>query len=279
MSIPARPPLDLLAYVGYRARWYALPQAARRFGAASRLLLPRPDYGWLAATREHHAAGFATHATGYGISAAQYTELVGERLSAWAPSARLQIRMDSEAVPRFLADRRYRNQFETGTTKGAFAPGRRMLIEHAALGVPMVASARYRPTYGYLTGSNEAGLVPQYGDAVLQLRLDVNFRSTFTCGDSLDEITRSQPYAPFCPAPLVDPGPVAVPAAFDLLSVPELWQACGPHQYIEAQIFGDITPADIETVVFTRGFEPSSTLQQELESAKIQRRIVEGDVP
>ena len=147
-----------------------------------------------------HAENFAVAAESHDLSLEQYMERATDELQAWAAATVVQIRMDADDVSSFLQDRRYRNQFVTGTSQGAYAPGRRMLVEHTVLGIPPGALGADRPIYGYCSGSNETHPnVLKYGDAVLVLRREVNFRTTFTFGDTLDETAILSAQPPFCP--------------------------------------------------------------------------------
>lgn len=187
--------------------------------------------------------------------------------------------MDSEDVEKLLRDNRYRNQFETGTSRGAFVPGRRMLVEEMAFGVPADVSGRFRPIYGYCTGSDEqAPSVIQYGDAVLCLRSEVRARTTYTFGDSLDEIALLSPHPPFAPCPLSRPGTLALDARRDIEAATRLSNATG-YGYIESQTFGDVRPKDVEEIVFTLGAQPTDGVRKLLTRSGMKWRIVEGDIP
>jgi hypothetical protein len=243
------------------------------------LLLPEPDAGWRQAVAAFHAESFAVAAQAHALSVEQYMGRVTEQLQAWAGVAVVQIRMDAADVSSFLRDRRYRNQFVTGTSQGAYAPGRRMLVEHTVLGIPPGALGADRPIYGYCSGSDETHPnVLKYGDAILILRHDVNFRTTFTFGDSLDETAILSPQPPFCPEPLARPTSLALDGRYDLLAASEPWQAtrCG---YIEAQIHGPVELRDVEQIVFTLSNEPTAPMKEEMRRWGIDCRTVVGDQP
>jgi hypothetical protein len=268
----------LRSYV-HRARWAALPEVARVLGPACSDLLPRPAAGWVTAVGAYQSTCYAHFATAHGMTGTEYSTAAAGRLHGWATSARVRIRLDLGDFPKFLADGRYRNQFGTGTTKGAFAPGRRMLVEGMVLGIPADAPASERPIYGYCTGSRESHAnVIKYGDVVLELRRHVNHRTSFTFGDSLDEAAMLSAHPPFCPRPLDRPKNDALDARFDFLAALEPWQAtrCG---YIEAQIHGPLTPADIEVVTFTLGTSPADKDRVVMQDKGIRWRRVLGNEP
>lgn len=266
--------------LSHRLRWRLLPTTARWLGEAAALVLPPPDIGWREAVRTFHCQQFTAMAERHGLSLDAYLNHAGALLRAWATTATVQIRMDAEAVERFLEERVYRNQFATGRSSGSLAPGPRMLVERTALGIPTLAVARHRPVYGYCTGSLECepNLI-QYGDAVLRLRRTVNARATFTCGDSLDECAMLSGHPPFCPQPLRRPTTLALDGRYDVVSVaPDLWAAtsCG---YIEAQVHGNVAPEHVAEVVFTRGAAPSSRVRRHLRDRGIAWRVVDGVAP
>lgn len=273
------PTLGHVTPLGHAVRWRLLPALARRVGEPAHLLLPQPDPGWKQATRAYHGQQFSTMAQTYGIPFDAYVDRALHRLRAWAPSATVQVRMDSADVAKLLRDGRYRNQFTTGTSMGALAPGRRMLVEHTALGIPPSAAGTARPTYGYITGSHESHPnVVKYGDAILRLRRDVNFRTSFTFGDSLDEIAVWSPQPPFCPQPLARPTILGLDGRCDLLGAGQLWEAtrCG---YVEAQIHGAVTTRDVEEIVFTLSIQPGLSMREEMQRLGIAFRTVQGDEP
>jgi hypothetical protein len=209
----------------------------------------------------------------------RYVSKLLARLQSWSRATRVQIRMDSEDVQKFLADGRYRNQFETGTSRGALVPARRRLVESVVFGVPSQVHGRYRPIYGYCIGSRpDSPNVIKYGDAVLCLRGEVNRRTTFTFGDSLDEIALFSRQPPFAPSPIGSPSTDSLDGRLDLLATSTPWQATR-YGYIESQTFGDVSPADVETIVFTQGAEPADKLKVQMTAAGIKWRIVYGDTP
>jgi hypothetical protein len=154
-----------------------------------------------------------------------------------------------------------------------------MLVEHTVLGIPPGALGAHRPIYGYCSGSNETHPnVLKYGDAVLLVRREVNYRTTFTFGDSLDETALLSPHPPFCPEPLARPTTLALDGRYDLLAAQEPWEAtrCG---YIEAQIHGALGVRDVEQIVFTLSNEPPQPMKEEMLRWGIQCRTVAGDEP
>jgi hypothetical protein len=240
---PPSEPMPTLAPVtpiGYRLRWRILPAAARLVGPRAALLLPEADAGWRQAVLASHHETFAVAADDHGLTLEAYVAVAATKLREWAGGTVVRVRMDADDVASFVHDRRYRNQFVTGTSQGAYAPGRRMLVEHTVLGVPPAALGAHRPIYGYCSGSNETHPnVLKYGDAVLILRREVNHRTTFTFGDSLDETAILSAHPPFAPEPLARPTTLALDGRFDLVAADEPWEAtsCG---YIEAQIHGGL---------------------------------------
>jgi hypothetical protein len=263
----------------HQLRWAALPVAARHSAPAAAALLPRPAPGWLAAVWAYHGQAWAGFAALHGLETQAYIERLHGRFVNWSRSARIRVRIDSADLPKFLSDGRYRNQFDTGASRGALAPGPRMLVESILLGIPSEAQAKHRPVYGYLTGSCEARAnVIKYGDVVLELRSDVHRRTTFTFGDSLDEPAMRSAHPPFCPSPLSRPRTYALDGRLDLLGASEPWQAtmCG---YFEAQVHGALTPRDVESAAFTLGGSPADVDRVALQQYGIRWRTVPDNEP
>lgn len=262
----------------HRVRWSALPYMARTVGEDAARLIPPPHEGWRQAVRAYHNEQFRDRARDHGVPFDIYINDAVHRVRNWAATARVRIRMDYGILESFLQEGRYKNQFDTGTSNGVVAPGPRMLIEHTALGIPPSARARHRPVYGYCTGSRELSpQVLQYGDVVLELRPEINHRTTFTFGDSLDmSLASAQP--PFCPRPLSRPSTLALDGGFDLRATTELWEATC-YGYIEAQVFGLVGTRDVATVIFTLDLRPTKPMKQMMGQLGINWRTVPGDEP
>jgi hypothetical protein len=131
-----------------------------------------------------------------------------------------------------------------------------MMLEHTVLGVPPACAPADRPIYGYLSGSDEAGQIQQYGEVVLRLKAYVRRRATFVMGDSLDHALHHFNEPAFVPQPVVDAQPLAL-MPYDVLGASSLGDACPPHRYAEAQIYGGLTPSDVSQAVYTLGTAPT----------------------
>jgi hypothetical protein len=155
-----------------------------------------------------------------------------------------------------------------------------LLVEHTVLGIPVGARPGDRPIYGYLEGSDELGLIRQYGDVVLRLRSDVRARTTFTFGDTLDAATALSPSPPFAPSPLLRPHVLSLDSTRDVLASPLAHRAVDArYGYIEAQIHGGVRLSDVYEVVFTLNIDPGRSIKEAMVGLGLHRRTVPGDLP
>ena len=105
----------------------------------------------------------------------------------------LAIQFKSENIDQFLADPRFKTQFETRTTGGVLDLEGRANAEFAGLGAPLDLDPRERPIYGYVNlGPRAQNRVSQYGDVTFVLKDNVRERTTVTMDDSLYNFGRSQ---------------------------------------------------------------------------------------
>ncbi len=137
-----------------------------------------------------------------------------------------------------LSEGVYRNRFETGISNGALG-GPREAWEDAMFGP---APAAERPKYGGLNLAHHLnGACVGFGSCHLRLRPAVLERATFVVGDSADEPTALAPIEAFEPI-------AAVPAMnHDLFT------------YVEAQVHGVLTFADVEAIVIDPSYDGTPT--------------------
>jgi hypothetical protein len=252
--------------MGLSGRIFAVRSRALRLELpGGRHLLPQPHPGWRQAAAAKHARDLDEVAHHLGIDPNRYARDLDLWLSHACFGKQIRIRMKPQQFEDFVRDGRYKTQFEVSNSGGLFNRGVRTLLEHTVLGIPPDARPEDRPVYGYLEGSNEAGLVQQYGPFVLVLRGSVRHRATVTVGDSLDLVSAPFLNDPsFIPSPLDAPAITAVPlrtgtphgsAPLDPLGW-SLGQA-SVHGYAEVQIYGGLALSDVEQVVGTLGHQPS----------------------
>lgn len=162
-----------------------------------------------------------------------------------------------------IKDGRFKTQYETKESNGAYKPYLRRTNEMAFMGVPQETPAAKRPIYGYLavqpTGTtpntsqynmdrwninNEA--VGQYGDVRVVLKDDVIGRTSYTVPDSLDGYALARPLGE-----AHTQTSIAQAGLFHDLSLSH-----GGFQregYIEAQIRDGVSVKDIKEVYVLRG--------------------------
>lgn len=110
---------------------------------------------------------------------------------------RVCVRIPASVLPQMFEAGRLKTQFETGSSRGDYAPEARSVAEERAFGIPREAGAGSRPIYGFLAedlthpryqhiGEFWKG-VSHYGAVTLELKDDVRPRTTFSGGDSLFE--------------------------------------------------------------------------------------------
>ena len=191
----------------------------------------------------------------HGVTIDRYKELVGEELRDAAGNYPIEIRTplgapvwgpgDSPALM-ILEDGRFKNQLETDTSQGAFAPEVRKGQEKLFFGLPLDTLPENRPIYGYV-GSPDAADVGQYGNVVWVLKPEVALRTTVTGIDSLSR--------PVVPGALRNPGWRATvppghvdPAIGSMVQDPLEHGFDGNIDYIEAQVHGGVKLSDVARV-------------------------------
>lgn len=156
-----------------------------------------------------------------------------------------------------IKDGRFKTQYETRESNGAYRPALRKEAELAMSGVPLDTKSSERPVYGYLA-IQKSGTSPQtsdynadkwninnsdvsqYGEVRVVLNEAVKARTSYTIPDSLDRFA--------LPQPLKDNSRTALENAgiYHDLS----WTHGGKQRegYAEAQVYGGIKLSDIKAV-------------------------------
>lgn len=228
--------------------------------------LPHAPSAWVSAVSREQQLRFALHAARQELSVAEYRRRLLICLRELCKKSELRVRVRRDHLPIVIADRRLRNQFETGHSAGYFHPQVRAELEHRVLGVPLSAVPAERPIYGYLSGSDETHALPSYGSVIATLQSSLRQRATFTVGDSLDQTAHARIPA-FAPTPLVSPELLSIDARIDLLGASDFASAsASSHRYAEAQIYGGVALDDVSALEFTAGLGPSEALMRELQA-------------
>lgn len=147
-------------------------------------------------------------------------------------------RVPVDAAFKILQDGRFKSQFETGNSTGAFDPTMRTRIENQGFGVPDYMESN-RPIYGYVDGPYESQ-VAYHGNVEFVFNNIVKDRTTITVGDSFDNqiwspINRVQP----CSIEPYHMGYIAKSA-----------NPVSDVAYVEAQIHGGVKLKDVSYVIF-----------------------------
>lgn len=176
-------------------------------------------------------------------------------------------RVSEDVLLSILADGRFKTQHETGTSNGMLDPTRRDEREAQMFGVPMT-----RPFYGYVLHPNAEGERPtyqsSYGEVAVVFNDDVRMRTTITGGDSL---TRAAT-APLPVNEIAGASDERIRAAFTEGGGD--FYGSSAFTYIEAQIHGPLTVADIDHVEFQR--KPSPIMQGTLYRAGVSWSVPEN---
>lgn len=239
--------------------------------------MPIPtNAAWAARVEQRRRQTYQYFAHQRGVPANVYRAAIENRVSGWIAGAEVRIRLRTDVLERVLDEGRLKNQFETMTSGGALNPVGRIATELSLFGILANRGARDRPIYGYLSGSLEASLL-QYGKVVLELSEDIQERTTFTIGDSLDH-TRHGTEPWLAPMPVLQPRLGAAHTEIDISACAGCSQA-SPCGYAEAQIHGGVTLGDIARIVFTGGAAPDLALSQRLAALGLEFVTRQGDEP
>ena len=165
-----------------------------------------------------------------------------ENLRKLNEQGQLIVRRGRRGAEGVLEAGRFKTQFETGTSGGAYDPEYRKAGEARGFGIPEDINVTERPVYGYIDvpdGDNASS----YGPVKFVLKPEVKRRATVTVGDSIDLINDGE----IVGTPALAPGPGSL-----YHNARRLAKGEAPRGYIEAQIQGGVTTADVAEVVFTK---------------------------
>lgn len=156
-----------------------------------------------------------------------------------------------------IKDGRFKSQFETDTSGGAYDPQRRKSLEFSQLGIPFQIDDALRPIYGYLTVQTSGPLestspdvvgswnadsraLYTYGDMRVVLKKEVKSRATFTMFDSLSAKSIGQPITEVHDAKSL---------FFAGLQQGTYKNGLLSSDYTETQILGGVSMEDVEKIV------------------------------
>lgn len=234
---------------------------------------------WRADFERVRCARLKIRATKVGKSLEQYVEQAEMNMRGWVEGAAIRIRVREPDLLGFLHDGQYKVMEATGVSGGGLNDiKRRREVECEVLGIPPDAPASDRPVSGYLVGSDEAGKVATYGPVVLELDHSVRARALYLLGDLIDTATLTGGWM-FLPQPVTQPSMDAGSSRWDIAGAATLADACGPHRYAEALVFGGVSPSDVTRITYTRGEQPSAKMRALAQAAPWQLLETHSVVP
>ncbi|BDT90671.1 hypothetical protein IFM12275_06470 [Nocardia sputorum] len=199
----------------------------------------------------------------------------------------IAVRISEESLLDVLRDGRFKTVFDlgdigTGTNDRALLEAR--WFGHDVNDHPIDK----RAVYGYVRVGGEQPVgdlhderLNVYGDAVVVLKSAVRARTTVCVGDSIEHKSNVYPSSLEDPAPesfgVYPPRRPGLPAAHIGLRRDLTHPDFRKWGYVEAQVHGGVTSADIDHVVFK--WEPETALRDQLRAAGIPWKVLEHTVP
>lgn len=235
-----------------------------------RAAVPEVPYEWREASYDEspkwsRAESFAAER---GMPVEDYIEEVNVHTRQLLADGRLCMFVPPAALRRVLVDGRFKNQHETGTSRGMLGRGP---FEERAMGVDGEEDPTSAPVYGLVTDAPESTehlyQRTHYGRAVVVFRDSLRPRTTFTVGDSLDENIVEGPTT--WPTPVNDPDEGSQLYGIDDPLAVERIDDLRRNYYVEAQYWGPVNVGDIE-MVYVDDYEPE--LAAELRDAGLDVR-------
>lgn len=163
-----------------------------------------------------------------------------ERLTELVEGAPVTMRVPS-SIMGLIIEKGFKNQHETGTSRGTLDPAMRARAERNSFGEGLTKPSDF-PLYGYIdtTANGFRPATSNYGDVKIIFKDSIKARTTITAGDSLGVFRRKEAVG----TPLLNPGKEGLDDnTWELTHPPH-----APYGYIEAQIHGGIKLSDIESV-------------------------------
>lgn len=196
--------------------------------------------------------------------------------AAILPEDTVHVRIRSRALNMMMAEDkpRFKSQFETSSSGGAYNNQLRSHSEEFGLDVRRSTNPTKRPIYGYVAAN--AREVVNYGDAEVVLKQSVRPRTSITFGDSLVEFNSSRAVGTPMNAPRMEGAASSQWSKAYHRATQKTPEAVGSvlrsntvgNLYIEAQVHGGVTVEDFEKIIFHKK-RPSAVLQAQLEKKGI----------
>lgn len=260
-------PNVMLSGGGYRCRHQWIPVSIASAPAAAPKAEPKAEPAPAATPTPPEAVAkawdtgtsslnFRAAAAARDLTPEQYRVLVEAHAKDLLDRAAVVIRMPKWGFEGLLNDGRFKNQLETKAAVGHFDPELRRRIDRELFGVAKDTSPREHPMYGFLTDdldrawARRDGGATGYGPIALILKREIKARTTFTDGDSLNDNRPWDGYVSSVPSPVNAPTFRSFVHRRDLLKARSVRDI--PRVYVEAQVHGGLSLADIDTVLFDR---------------------------
>lgn len=255
---------------------------------------PTPSASWTKKVKSHHKKTDKIWASYRNMSVEEYTIAADKAVKELVDKADVYIRVNPKNLKSILEDGRFKSQFETNTSKGHLNHFFRKGHEKKIFGYETKMAPELRPIYGYLNeGTNgiQKGGLGQYGRIRIKFKDSVRSRTTFTIGDSIDDIGGNQAHAVFQPESLRNPSRLADYPSYnisldkkDYNYIGKSWQK-DPLDYVsvnkkegfeywEAQIHRGVSTDDIEHIYFTKA--PDTATKELLRQSKIKWSVDKG---
>ena len=161
---------------------------------------------------------------------------------------RISIRTSEKGLKGIAKDGRYKSQFESGTSRGLYSPGRRKEAEKNLFNTPINIDKSKRPIYGMINYGDNVATGYQYGEFEIVLKNDVLERTTITLGDSLNVDRWDRKASPFYDPSIGSQLGEETKYGINLIERVKSGQA-GGISYIEAQIHKGLTVDDIDSII------------------------------
>jgi GNAT superfamily N-acetyltransferase len=192
---------------------------------------------------------------GYYKRALVTREVLKDKLKTAVPV----ISADFDSALGIISDKRFKTQWETGSSNGLYEPSTREKREFGLLAVDPKTPKGKRPIYGFMA-TDDDGKTPmakphnmdlfavnnraitQYGDVRFVLKPETRERTTFTMQDSLDVIALPQPLSD-------NPTDEQIDMAGFWQNVTDSHDGFFREPYVEAQVSGGISMEDVERIV------------------------------
>lgn len=195
-----------------------------------------------------------------GVYPSEKSTKAEEKLKTLMTTAHMFRRVSSKDFASVLRDGRFKSQFETGTSGGAFDPTMRKEAEAKGLGAPKELAPEKRPIYGYMHGASHGGseVASEYGDIKVRLKPALRPRTTFTVGDSLGGFHAGRVAGVPVNAPTVHgvSGGYMFERLEEAKHVHEVVLWCS---YVETQYHGGVTVNDFDAVIVGKAKAKSET--------------------